>query len=248
MAEKGTAELLIEVARKEIGTIEGPKDNETKYGAYTKANFLPWCGSFVNWCGNEAGVKIPNTVSTVAGAAAFRKMDRWFDADEAFPKPGDIAYFDFPGDGVNRISHVGIVVKDNGDGTVTCIEGNTSSSRKGDQRNGGEVCLQVRGYKKNSKKVMISIVGFGRPRFKDADDEADKPEAPKVVPPFPGRIKPGDRGPAVRAMQEAMEMSNPDGIFGPATKKMVIAYQKDNPGLEANGIVGPKTWEAIHTD
>jgi peptidoglycan hydrolase-like protein with peptidoglycan-binding domain len=49
-------------------------------------------------------------------------------------------------------------------------------------------------------------------------------------------------------MQEAMEMSNADGDFGPATKKMVIAYQKANPGLEANGIVGPKTWEAIHTD
>jgi len=30
---------LVEVALKEVGTIEGPKDNETKYGAFTKANF-----------------------------------------------------------------------------------------------------------------------------------------------------------------------------------------------------------------
>ena len=63
MAEQGTAARLIEVATAELGTIEGPKDNETKYGAYTKSNFQPWCGSFINWCGNEAGVKIPTGYS-----------------------------------------------------------------------------------------------------------------------------------------------------------------------------------------
>ena len=41
MAEKGTLALLLEILRKEIGYVEGPKDNETKYGAFTKANFLP---------------------------------------------------------------------------------------------------------------------------------------------------------------------------------------------------------------
>ncbi len=46
---------FIATARGEMGYIEGPKDNETKYGAFTKANFLPWCGSFVNWCANEVG-------------------------------------------------------------------------------------------------------------------------------------------------------------------------------------------------
>ena len=57
MAEQGTAARLIEVATAEVGTVEGPKDNETKYGKFTKADFQPWCGSFVNWCANEAGVK-----------------------------------------------------------------------------------------------------------------------------------------------------------------------------------------------
>lgn len=176
MAEMGTVEKLIDVAEDEVGTIEGPKDNETKYGAYAKANFQPWCGSFVNWCGHQAGVKIPNTVYTPAGAAAFKKSGRWEDAANATPKKGDIAYFDFPADGVNRISHVGIVVKVNKDGTVMCIEGNTSGDKKGDQRNGGEVCLKLRGYKKNPKNVMISIVGFGRPKFVEAPS-ADAPAA-----------------------------------------------------------------------
>jgi hypothetical protein len=165
MAQQGTAARLVEVATAEIGTVEGPKDNETKYGKFTKADLQPWCGSFVMWCANEAGVKVPNTVYTPGGAAAFKKAGQWIDAQVADPEAGDIAYFDFPSDGVDRISHVGIVVADNGDGTVWCIEGNTSGNPKGSQRNGGEVCKKLRAYKKNPKNVLVSIVGFGRPKF-----------------------------------------------------------------------------------
>lgn len=162
---------FIKVAQGELNVIEGPKDNETKYGAFTKANFLPWCGSFVMWCANEVGLKIPNCVSTVVGAQAFIKKGQWEKVDEATPLPGDIVFFDFPNDGVDRISHVGIVVKDNGDGTVTCIEGNTSPDKKGDQRNGGQVCLKIRAYKKKNgskikKSLPVFIVGFGKPVFK----------------------------------------------------------------------------------
>jgi hypothetical protein len=181
MAEQGTAERLIEVALAEVGYIEGPKDNETKYGKFTKADFQPWCGSFVNWCGNEAGVKIPNTVYTPGGAAAFKKKGAWIDADIADPEPGDIAYFDFPSDGVDRISHVGIVVEDNGDGTVWCVEGNTTGEgKKGSQRNGGECCKKLRAYKKNKKGVMISIVGFGRPKFGGSAASSSKPAVKKT--------------------------------------------------------------------
>jgi len=165
MADQGTAARLIEVAKAEIGTIEGPKDNETKYGAYAKANFQPWCGSFVNWCANEAGVKVPNTVYTPGGAAAFKKAGAWIDCDVADPEAGDIAYFDFPSDSVDRISHVAIVIADNEDGTVWCVEGNTSPTDKGSQRNGGQVSKKLRAYKKNKAGIQISIVGFGRPKF-----------------------------------------------------------------------------------
>jgi hypothetical protein len=163
---------FIAVAKGELGVIEGPKDNETKYGAFTKANFQPWCGSFVNWCANEVGLKIPNCVYTPGGASAFMKKNQWEKAgNDAVPLPGDIVFFDFPNDGVDRISHIGIVVKDNGDGTVTCIEGNTAPDKKGDQRNGGQVCLKVRAFKKkNGSKLRrsqaVTIVGFGKPVFK----------------------------------------------------------------------------------
>ena len=167
----GQRKDFIEVAKAELGIVEGPKENETKYGAFTKANFLPWCGSYVMWCANQVGLKIPNVVSTSIGAQAFMKKNQWEDAEDAMPVPGDIIFFDFPGDNINRISHVGIVVKDNGDGTVNVMEGNTSPDKKGDQRNGGEVCLKRRAYKKKNgspvkKSLPVYVIGFGKPVFK----------------------------------------------------------------------------------
>jgi len=161
-------EKFIEVAKAELGYIEGPADNQTKY---QKAK-QPWCGAFVNWCAKQAGVKIPNCVYTPAGATAFMDKNAWTLAEAADPQPGDIVFFDFPGDALDRISHVGIVISNNGNGTVTCIEGNTSPDKKGDQRNGGEVCQKIRAFKKKNRgKVQPSlplfIVGFGRPKFKE---------------------------------------------------------------------------------
>lgn len=160
---------FVAVAQKEIGTVEGPKDNETKYGAFTKANFLPWCGSFVMWCANQVGLKIPNVVGTVAGVEKFKGIGAWSNPETAKPKPGDLAFFDFVPGGA-PVEHVGIVLKDNGDGTVTTIEGNTSPEHKttGSQANGGEVAERIRAYKKdNKRKLTAFIVGFGSPKFKD---------------------------------------------------------------------------------
>ena len=239
---KGTVAAIIDIAKKEVGTIEGPKDNQTKYGAFTKANFLPWCGSFIMWCANEAGVKVPNCVSTVAGATAFKKMNTWTDAKDAKPLPGDIAFFDFPGDNVDRISHVGIVVENNNDGTVVCIEGNTAGNPKGDQRNGGEVAIKTRGYTKNKKKVMVSIVGFGRPNYKGNEVNVKVPAS--NTPEFPGTIKPGDRSNGVKIVQQALALEA-DGIYGPKTKASVIKFQDNHGNIDSNGIIGPKTWAEL---
>jgi hypothetical protein len=167
MATKGSVEAIIEVAKKELGTIEGPKDNETKYGAWMKVNFQPWCQSFVSWCAFTAGVaKFPKSASTVAASDQFKKEGRWADARNDDPTPGDWIYFDFPEDGVNRISHVGLCIKNNGDGTIQVIEGNTSGTAKGDQRNGGMCVEKTRGYVKNNKKKLINaVVGWGRPVY-----------------------------------------------------------------------------------
>ena len=145
----GTAALALEIAKAEIGTIE-EGDNLTKYGKFTKADGLPWCGSFCNWVLAQAGVKNHSVVSTAVGAHKFKEISRW----NEIPAIGDLAFMDFPHDGVDRISHVGIVVGIDGK-TITTIEGNTSGS--GDQRNGGMVLLKVR--------TADVIVGYGRPKY-----------------------------------------------------------------------------------
>ena len=160
----GTAAALIETAKAEIGVIE-EGENLTKYGEFTKANGLPWCGSFINWCAAQAGVKIHSVVGTAIGAHKFKEINRW----SFIPQLGYIAFMDFPHDGVDRISHVGIVVGLIDDKQCVTIEGNTSGT--GDQRNGGQVCLKVRAFKKKNgsklrKSQAVTVVGFGKPVFK----------------------------------------------------------------------------------
>ena len=162
----GTNARLIEVAAAEIGTIE-EGDNVTKYGKFTKADGLPWCGSFVNWCANEAGVKIPSMVSTAQGAHKLKEMQRW----STMPQLGYLAFMDFPHDGIDRISHIGIVVALIDTKTCLTIEGNTSGI--GDQRNGGMVMVKVRSYGEGKE-----IVGFGIPKFVPYKGEFPKVEAP----------------------------------------------------------------------
>jgi hypothetical protein len=145
----GTAAAFIAVALAEVGTVE-KGENLTKYGEFTGANGLPWCGSFVNWCAHEAGVKIPNMVGTAAGAQKMKDLGRW----QTVPKVGDLCFMDFPNDNLDRISHIGIVAKV-GLKSVLCIEGNTSGT--GDQRNGGMVMIKERFIGKE-------IVGFARPK------------------------------------------------------------------------------------
>jgi hypothetical protein len=148
----GSAAHAIEIAKGEIGYIETP-DNITKFGEFTKANGLPWCGSFCNWVLAQAGVKNHSVVSTAVGAHKFKEISRW----SFMPTLGALAFMDFPHDGVDRISHVGIVVGfEHGNDTVTLIEGNTSGT--GDQRNGGMVMVKQRSLKRD-------IVGFGIPKY-----------------------------------------------------------------------------------
>jgi hypothetical protein len=146
----GTAAQAIEIAKAEIGYVEVP-DNKTKFGAFMKADGLPWCGSFCNWVLSQAGVKVHSVVGTAVGAHKFKEISRWHDT----PLPGDLAFMDFPHDGVDRISHVGIVVEVKAK-TIITIEGNTSGT--GDQRNGGMVMVKERNIGKE-------VIGFGRPKY-----------------------------------------------------------------------------------
>ena len=161
---QGTLPRLIQIALAEVGTAETGQ-NETKYGKHMKADKLPWCGSFLNWCADQAGVKVPNVVSTKAGAEAFKKNKQWHET----PKIGDFVFFDFIIDDKVTINHIGLVIRVSEKQIVT-IEGNTSGA--GDQRNGGEVMVKSR-----TLGARSFVVGYGRPAY--VSFTGDLPDRPK---------------------------------------------------------------------
>jgi hypothetical protein len=105
--------------------------------------------------------------------------------------------------------------------------------------------MNVRGYKVDNKRhLWASVVGFGRPVYKDGVHADPATPVVKQIPPFPGQIKPGDKGDGVKLIQQALDLDD-DGDYGPATKKAVIAIQDSHDHLDSNGIVGPATWAEI---
>lgn len=152
-----TTEVLT-IAAKEIGNYYPRPNGKSKYGLwYEKKKGVkgfataPWCAMFVSWVADQAGATdiIPIFAYTPSGADWFKKRKQWYTKG----KPGDIVFFKFSG---NRIHHVGIVEKVNANGSYTVIEGNTSGTAGGSQRNGGVVARKIR---------KSGIVGFGRPQY-----------------------------------------------------------------------------------
>ena len=106
---------LIGVALTQVGYREG-RNNYTKYGEWYGAPHTAWCGMFVSWCANQAG--IPTSVlkrNGFASASAFNIPS--FYASEKLPRSGDL-FFKTNG------SHTGIVYYVEGDYFYT-LEGNT---------------------------------------------------------------------------------------------------------------------------
>ncbi|RSN67325.1 CHAP domain-containing protein [Actinomadura sp. WAC 06369] len=98
-----------------------------------------WCDMFVSWLGSQTGVKNMGwDAYTVQHASWFKDQDRW--GQEA--KPGAVVFYDWgagSGGSIGAIDHVGIVEKDNGDGTIDTIEGNVDNSVQEKTRDKGQV-------------------------------------------------------------------------------------------------------------
>ncbi len=155
-AAMATAEKVLDIARRELGTKESPANsNRTKYGKWMGMDGQPWCMSFVQWCFHQAGVPLPlRTASCGAMMNAARKTGQWGVKDF---RPGDVVIYDFPGGAAT--DHTGIIEQVTASGVVA-IEGNTSQA--GSQSNGGMVCRKTRPY--------CQIVGAVRPKFEEDED------------------------------------------------------------------------------
>ena len=222
------------------------RDIDTKYPNFYngKKNGYSWCDIFVDWLfiecfGYENALKLLYQPTKSAGAGC-KYSANYYRAHNAFyrqPQVGDQVFF---GDYGNE-GHTGIVVAVNGN-IITTVEGNTSGGY-GVESNGDGV------YIKKYNTSTQYIPGFGRPNWGVVSSNAGNEEGSVTVS-YP-TIKLGSKGADVKKAQRLLiakgyscGTAGADGDFGAATYNAVKKFQADN-GLEADGIVGAKTWAAL---
>ena len=49
--------LVLKIAQEEIGYVEGPLSNQSKYGTWFSNRRSAWCAEFLTWCVNEADTR-----------------------------------------------------------------------------------------------------------------------------------------------------------------------------------------------
>ena len=155
---------------------------------------------------------------------------------------GDIVYFK----NSKRVHHTGIVLKverySDGTGTLTTIEGNTSSGSDV-VANGG--CVRIKTYHM-TKSGINAVAWYGRPNY-----SLYKEERPAVKQGYDDEVKGGNW---CAVLQDALNklgyrdddgaVLKVDGSCGTHTVQAIKNFQRAN-GLEVDGSCGPITWAAI---
>ncbi|MBB6474206.1 CHAP domain-containing protein [Sphaerisporangium rubeum] len=159
-----TAAQVLDLARKQVGITENSLGGGTKFHAWYMSSpravetiardtgkisdyaNAPWCDMFVSWIGEQLGIQ-----DTMGQDAYTVQHAKWFESQGRFgsaPKPGAVAFFAWSGGGIEAIEHVGFVVKDNGDGTIETIEGNTGNGK-----------VEIR------NRPTYQVAGYGYPAY-----------------------------------------------------------------------------------
>ncbi|WP_188189819.1 CHAP domain-containing protein [Nonomuraea sp. SYSU D8015] len=160
-----TADTMIKIAESQVGVTENAAGGGTPFhqwymssqraketaardgGSIQAYANAPWCAMFVSWVGEKAGAR-----PTVGWDAYTITWAKWFDANGHWgtqAKPGAVVFFSWDGGSFDSIDHVGLVKKDNQDGTLTTVEGNTGN---------GKVEQRIR--------PKSQVVGYGYPEYK----------------------------------------------------------------------------------
>ena len=245
-------------ARKWLGFVEGPRNNETPFGAWTGFQFQPWCASFASKMFFDAGGSescFGKYASTRAWAAKFQSLGRWRDRN---PQVGDVVFFNF---GAPYIHHVGIVEKVLADGTIQTLEGNTSAGSSGSQANGGGVYRRLR---------KTGIAGYGIPDYAPAPTAPGHTPTPNTKPypdfplpagwyfgPMSGPTKSVSGfysyknaiAPWQRQMQKRGWRIKVTGVFDAQTQRVVIAFSKEKriPTRAGVKVLNASVWKAAWT-
>jgi hypothetical protein len=122
--------------------VRGVKRDGGSVSDYADAS---WCDMFVSWIGAQLGVKgMGADAFTPDHAQWFKDQGHWGQA----PTPGAVVFFSWSGSkSIDDIDHVGMVIKDNHDGTIQTVEGNTGDA------------VKVR------TRDVSNVVGYGYPDY-----------------------------------------------------------------------------------
>lgn len=222
-------DVAISIADAEVGYREG-SNNHTKYGdtmhelqPRNMDKNAPWCDAFVDWVIYQTCKRFGYGAETARQVLCGDFDDYTYNSVALYKKAGRWTQTPRRGDQIffGGSGHTGIVISATG-GIVNTIEGNKSD----------KVCKCSYGIH------SPSIIGYGRPRYDliGTVNESEEYEMPQ--------IQRGSKGKAVMILQIILGDLKVDGSFGPATQAATLAFQKKH-GLEADGIVGPKTWRAL---
>jgi hypothetical protein len=122
--------------------VRGTERDGGSIGDYANAN---WCDMFVSWIGDQLGVRgMGADAFTPTHAQWFKDRGRWGQT----PAPGAVVFFSWSGGkSIDDIDHVGLVIKDNHDGTIQTVEGNTDNA------------VKIR------TRDVSNVVGYGYPEY-----------------------------------------------------------------------------------
>ena len=148
-------EAIVEVAAQQVGNVGG-RPYWSWYGFYDR---VEWCACFVSWCAHKCGYIedgiIPKFAVVGHGMSWFKNRDQW-QGRGYHPKPGDIIFFDWDGDGLGN--HVGIV-ESSDDTYVYTIEGNS-----------GDRCRRRTYFISSSMIMGYGIPAYPAPEAVDPDE------------------------------------------------------------------------------
>lgn len=215
--------MLVQVGTKESGE-NNVIYNTHYYGHEVQGPSYPWCMAFI-WDGfRQCGM---SDLFIGGGKSAYcphvvqwaKEHNKWV-TDEY--RNGDILFYDWNNDG--QADHVGFCIGSS-NGRLDSVEGNINDA----------VCM--------THRLPGIVLGAYRPDYYSMPD-GKKDESAELP-----LLKRGDVSGAVLSVQVLLihkwavscGPDGADGDFGPNTESAVKAFQR-HYGLEADGVVGPRTW------
>lgn len=197
--------------------------------AATAADGAAWdCSELVEWASHKAGVQPRVPDGAFNQWAACRQAGTMIGVVEGINTRGALLFVgDGTGSGRDAITHVAFSL---GDGTTIEARGSKWGVGCWTAVNRFDFAARLPGLDHGAGHAPL------------------QPVPASGVPAHPGTVRKGMRGDAVRQLQQRLrdrgQTIEVDGIFGAGTDKTVRSFQGQQ-GLTVDGVVGPKTWEAL---